>query len=112
MLTVGRIRIEVLPPSGPSWSQLCGAIWRCVKLYAYNFLIAIDQLGNALIGGDPQETVSSRAGKLTEKKVAWACYLCMALDKLDPRHCDTARNTQEGYDSIPKFWKRETSKWR
>ena len=33
--------------------------WR----YVLNVLIAIDQLGNALVGGDPDETLSSQVGK-------------------------------------------------
>lgn len=31
--------------------------------YSYNLLIALDQFGNVLIGGDPDETISSRLGK-------------------------------------------------
>lgn len=31
--------------------------------YFWNFLIALDQFLNALTGGDPDETISSRLGK-------------------------------------------------
>lgn len=31
--------------------------------YFYNLFYALDQLANALIGGDPDETISSRVGK-------------------------------------------------
>lgn len=34
-----------------------------VKQYIWNVLVALDQLGNALTFGDPQETISSRMGK-------------------------------------------------
>lgn len=34
-----------------------------VKRYIWNLLIAIDQLFNALLFGDPDETLSSRMGK-------------------------------------------------
>lgn len=33
------------------------------KLYAANVFVAFDQLINTLFGGDPDETISSRAGK-------------------------------------------------
>ncbi|MDP4158147.1 MAG: hypothetical protein Q8911_00075 [Bacillota bacterium] len=31
--------------------------------YFYNILIGIDQLCNTILGGDPDETISSRMGK-------------------------------------------------
>lgn len=34
-----------------------------MKRYLLNVLTAFDQLGNALTGGDPDETISSRLGK-------------------------------------------------
>lgn len=34
-----------------------------MKRYIWNLLIAIDQLANAVFGGDPDETISSRLGK-------------------------------------------------
>jgi len=50
-----------------------------LKRYVLNVLIAIDQLGNELIGGDPDETISSRASKRREhcKLCHW---LCIVLD--------------------------------
>ncbi len=39
-----------------------------------NILISIDQLGNTIAGGDPDETISSRLGKLKVKhggKIPW-----------------------------------------
>lgn len=38
-----------------------------VKKYIYNILIGIDQLCNAILGGDPDETISSRLGKHVAK---------------------------------------------
>ena len=35
--------------------------------YFFNLLIAIDQLLNALMGGDPDETISSRMGKYVQR---------------------------------------------
>lgn len=34
-----------------------------VKKYLYNILIGVDQLCNTILGGDPDETMSSRMGK-------------------------------------------------
>lgn len=39
-----------------------------MKKYLYNILIGIDQLVNALLGGDPDETISSRLGKHIAKR--------------------------------------------
>lgn len=40
-----------------------GFIWALVQRYLLNILIAVDQLASALLGGDPDETISSRLGK-------------------------------------------------
>lgn len=34
-----------------------------IKKYIFNILIGIDQLCNTILGGDPDETMSSRMGK-------------------------------------------------
>lgn len=39
-----------------------------MKKYFYNILIGIDQLVNAILGGDPDETISSRLGKHIVKR--------------------------------------------
>jgi hypothetical protein len=67
-----------------------------VKRWAWSVLIALDQLGNALAGGNPDETISSRLGKLqlrhydgTIPRSAWlglARPLNAVLDWLDPGH--------------------------
>jgi hypothetical protein len=36
---------------------------RRVITYLFNLLIAVDQFFNALLGGNPDETISSRVGK-------------------------------------------------
>lgn len=55
---------------------------------AWQLSIAFDQLGNASGNGDPDETISSRAGKARLQGRRWGCVLCTLLDKLDPGHCD------------------------
>ena len=36
-----------------------------------DFLIAVDQLGNTLIGGKADETISARAWRLKDKELRW-----------------------------------------
>ena len=61
---------------------------------AKNILIALDQLINAVCGGWPDETISSRAWRWEEKgKRAWPRKLIDALFFFDPGHC------RESYES-------------
>ena len=66
-----------------------------MKRYLWNIFIGLDQLGNVLIGGDPDETISSRSGKIQHKsKLAY--WLCRALHVLDPNHCRDSIEHDEG----------------
>lgn len=56
--------------------------------YFRNVLIALDQLGNALLGGWPDETISSRMGRSPDCRVC--NFICRLLDKIDARHCARA----------------------
>ena len=61
--------------------------------YRYNVLLAIDRLFNALTGGDPDETVSSRLGKLARAgslRAKVACWLIGRLLFHDTGHCSEA----------------------
>ena len=62
-------------------------VWR----WFWNILIALDQLGNAVLGGDPDETISSRAVK-NRHTLIWG-LLVKILDTLDPGH--SARSIEE-----------------
>ncbi|AWD93102.1 TPA_inf: hypothetical protein gp_17 [Marinomonas phage YY] len=62
--------------------------------YFWNILIAIDQLANALIFGDPDETISSRAAKRQHKR-GWRA-LGRVLEWLDPGHLAKTREDDEG----------------
>jgi len=62
--------------------------------YLRNLLLALDELGNAILGGSHDETISSRLGKHIMKArsnpIATACI--WILNKLDDNHClDAAR---------------------
>ncbi len=63
--------------------------------YFWNILISIDQFFNTLMGGDPDETISSRAAKSRDTNVA-ADMLCYILDKLDANHCEDSIEEDEG----------------
>ena len=70
--------------------------------YVWNVLIGIDQLANAILFGDPDETISSRLGKRARSgKKDWVTrFLCWALDKIDRNHCEDAIEEDEGNDAI------------
>jgi hypothetical protein len=63
--------------------------------WAFNLAVAIDQLLNAVLAGDPDETISSRAHKARLKGRRWGCLLCGLLDALDPGHCARAAEWDE-----------------
>jgi len=72
-----------------------------------NILISIDQLGNTIAGGDPDETISSRLGKLKVKhggKIPWrrpvSKMIDWGLDKIDPNHSIDAIEEDEGKEAI------------
>lgn len=71
---------------------------RLLRKYAFNVLVAIDQFVNAVLGGDPDETLSSRAAKRADQP-GWK-QLCWLLEKIDPGHLDKSREDDEGSGSL------------
>lgn len=77
-----------------------------MKRWFWNVLLAIDQLGNALAAGDPDETISSRLGKWKlnrQREGTWppgplhpAWWLERILDRIDPNHVLDAIEYDEG----------------
>lgn len=68
-----------------------------MKRYVLNILISLDQLANVLFFfGDPDETISSRAGKAARKGALWGCLLCRLLDKLEKDHCNSSIEPDRG----------------
>lgn len=63
--------------------------------WTVNVLIGLDQFANTLIGGAPDETISSRAARSRERGERWGRWLCAGLDWLDPGHCKDAKETEE-----------------
>ena len=70
-----------------------------LRRYLFNALVSLDQLANTLTGGDPDETISSRCGKLREK-CKFCRLLCGVLDWIDPGHTDRAIEKDEGAGSL------------
>lgn len=76
------------------------------KKWFWNVLIGFDQLANAILGGDPDETISSRLGKVIARNaetnnLAW--FVCYILDKIDPNHCQKSIEHDEGDDEVVKL---------
>jgi len=68
-----------------------------VKQYFWNLLIAVDQLANTLLAGDPDETISSRCGKRVRAGKCYLCGpLCWVLGRLDKYHCQKSIEEDEG----------------
>lgn len=73
-----------------------------MRTWLWNVLIAIDQLGNALMLGHPDETISSRLGRRKLSALFhgatwpwWCRYLDVLLDWCDPRNGSHALNAIE-----------------
>lgn len=66
--------------------------------YILNILIAIDQLGNALAFGDPDETISSRCAKAAYGSGWWR--LGRLIEAVDPGHLARTIERDEGKDRL------------
>lgn len=67
---------------------------RFIKMYIVNLLLGIDQLGNVIMFGDPDETISGRAGRVWPDST-WRKF----IDKLffyQAGHCHKAIESGEG----------------
>lgn len=67
-----------------------------MKHYVLNILVSLDQLGNTIFGGDPDETISSRLAKLNRKGNKVGVIGCKILDKFDKGHCERVIELDEG----------------
>lgn len=73
-----------------------------LQRYCFNTLIAYDQLGNVMVGGDPDETLSSRAAK-NQHVWVWR-QLGYVLEWIDPGHLKNALEPDEGKDAA---WRKD-----
>jgi hypothetical protein len=55
---------------------------------------------NTVAGGDPDETISSRAAKAEAEGKRWGCILCGLLDKIQKDHCKRSLEPDEGARAI------------
>lgn len=70
-----------------------------MKQYIWNLLVSIDQLFNTILGGFPDETLSSRMGKhiaKKENKCLLCKYICRFLDLFEKDHCKKSIEKDEG----------------
>jgi hypothetical protein len=68
-----------------------------IKRYFWNLLVSIDQFINTLLGGFPDETLSSRMGKHVAKKDCPFCnFLCSLLNLFEKDHCIKSIENDEG----------------
>ncbi len=61
-----------------------------MQSYIHNVLLALDKLLNALFGGDPQETVTQRLGKMASLGSLRATVACWVIGKVffrNTKHC-------------------------
>lgn len=63
---------------------------------AHNVAVGLDQSANAALHGDPDETISGRAGKARRQGVKWGCILCGILDRIDKNHCASSIEDDRG----------------
>lgn len=82
------------------WDIIKGIRLKWLAVYIWNILIALDQLGNAFLFGDPDETISSRGAKAARDGKAWGCILCKLLDYIDPNHCVKSLEEDEGSRAV------------
>lgn len=69
--------------------------------WTMNILVGLDQLANAVLLGDPDETISSRAGKLKRsKKWRAGANIINILFFWQKRHCKKSIEEDEGKDGL------------
>jgi hypothetical protein len=73
-----------------------------VKQYIWNVLISVDQLFNTLLGGDPDETLSSRMGKRAREGDKLGIIVCGVLNVIDKNHCEKSIEWDEGRRINPR----------
>lgn len=79
------------PPSAEVGKVSLPAPLKATFRYLRRVFVAVDQLGNALTGGEPDETISYRAAVAQAAGSRPARLLCRALDLVEPDHCGIVR---------------------
>jgi hypothetical protein len=75
--------------------------------YVVNVLISLDQLANSILLGDPDETISSRLGRIKVKwggEIPWTRPVSRVTDRLldwiDPNHSRDSIEHNEGNNGL------------
>lgn len=83
---------------------MLGSYWHIPQDgYALNVLVTLDCLANAILFGDPDETISSRAGKAMEDGKKWGCILCKLIGNsgiFSKDHCVKAIQRDKGRRAV------------
>lgn len=91
------------------WSTI---LWLIIKYFIKNeyaknlvwkWLLSYDQHANALAFGNPDEYISSRAGKCSRKSGKRLCkIICYILNKLEYNHCERSIETdlKEAHEQV------------
>ena len=74
------------------------------RKWLWNILVSLDQLGNVILGGSPDETISARAGRYQGKVWAWT-GLAWILNKLDPGHTKDAIKSEQERAHFPPVYR-------
>lgn len=80
---------------------------RPTESYILNLLITLDEFGNAITGGDPGETISSRSAKARVEGRMWGCVMCKFLGAVatliarkTTDHCALSLDPTEGKNAV------------
>lgn len=76
-----------------------------LKLYAYNFLIGLDQFTNVLLGGAPDQTMSSRAYKHRDHWAGAAAvkFVDFLFSWYEKDHCKSSYESGDRHEE--EVWK-------
>jgi cyclophilin family peptidyl-prolyl cis-trans isomerase len=69
-----------------------------IRKYMYNLLLSLDQLLNTILGGDPDETCSSRVGKYYKGSIFHKVINKIFFWQKD--HCVESIDKTEGNDAV------------
>ena len=89
-------------------SILVNQILANIKLYFFRVAIAVDQLGNALLNGEPDETLSSRAYRADQDNKILGKIFRPIIDFIfkhvfnDPDHCYQSYLSETEQKQLPK----------
>lgn len=71
-----------------------------IKKYFWNVLLGLDQFANSMLGGSPNETISSRADKAMREGKRWGCILCRLLSLIQKDHCQKSVEPGVGSNAV------------